>query len=114
VVAPATGDIALARFPFSDLSQSRLRPALVLAESGRGDWVLCQITSNPYSDPDAVEISINDVSAGSLQRTSYARPGKLFTANTNLMVSVSGALNYEILRSVVERVVSLVSTGLHE
>jgi mRNA interferase MazF len=37
-------------FPFSDLSQSRLRPAIVLADAARGDWILCQVTSNPYAD----------------------------------------------------------------
>jgi mRNA interferase MazF len=46
--------VVLVRFPFSDLSSSKLRPALVLAPAGGTDWVLCQITSSPYSDPAAV------------------------------------------------------------
>ncbi len=50
----ATGSVILVRFPFSDLSQSKLRPAVVLADCGRDDWLLCQITSNPYSDPRAI------------------------------------------------------------
>jgi mRNA interferase MazF len=37
------------RFPFSDLSQTKLRPAVVLADAGRGDWILCQVTSKPWS-----------------------------------------------------------------
>jgi hypothetical protein len=55
--AVTLGTVALVRFPFSDLSNARLRPAVVLADSGRGDWVLCQVTSNPYADPDAVEFT---------------------------------------------------------
>lgn len=39
--------VVLVRFPFSDLTGSKLRPALVLADTGRGDVRLCQITSNP-------------------------------------------------------------------
>ena len=48
--APAKGAVVLVRFPFSDLSRTKLRPAVVLADAGRGDRVLCQITSKPYGD----------------------------------------------------------------
>src|SRR5215208_7134732 len=54
VVAPSAGEVVLVPFPFSDLSQSKVRPAVCLADAGRGDWVLCQITSSPYGDPAAV------------------------------------------------------------
>jgi hypothetical protein len=53
VVAPAAGDVVLVPFPFSDLSAAKVRPSVCLADAGRGDWVLCQITSSPYSDPIA-------------------------------------------------------------
>jgi mRNA interferase MazF len=36
----ATRQVILLPFPFSDLSASKLRPALVLAPAGKGDWVL--------------------------------------------------------------------------
>jgi mRNA interferase MazF len=57
VVPSAAGAVVLIPFPFSDLSASRLRPAIVLASAGRGDWILCQVTSNAYADPLAVEIA---------------------------------------------------------
>ena len=47
----AAGQVVIVHFPFSDLSQSKLRPAVVLAEAGRGDWLLCQISSKSYGDP---------------------------------------------------------------
>jgi mRNA interferase MazF len=37
-----TGQVVILPFPFSDLSQQKNRPALLLADVGRGDWVLCQ------------------------------------------------------------------------
>ena len=55
MVIPSVGTIVLVRFPFSDLSRSKLRPAVVLADTGRNDWVLCQVTSQSYTDPKAVE-----------------------------------------------------------
>ena len=53
------GVVVLVRFPFSDLSASKLRPALVVARAGVTDWVLCQITSNRYGDPRSVAITKN-------------------------------------------------------
>jgi mRNA interferase MazF len=41
VVTPAAGMAVLVPFPFSDLSQAKLRPAVALADVGRGDWILC-------------------------------------------------------------------------
>jgi len=112
VVAPAVGSVVLVPFPFSDLSEAKLRPALVLADSGRDDWILCQITSNPYADPRAVELTDADFDAGSLRVTSYARPGKLFTASGSLMVSEVGNLSQATLQSIVQAVVDLLRSGL--
>ena len=53
----AAGQVVLLAFPFSDLSRSKLRPALLLAAAGRGDWIACQITSNPYADPRAIPLA---------------------------------------------------------
>ncbi len=57
MVSPSEGAVVLVRFPFSDLSEFKLRPALVLASAGQGDWILCQITSSSYGDPKAIQIA---------------------------------------------------------
>jgi mRNA interferase MazF len=112
MVTPTAGAVVLVQFPFSDLSDSKLRPALVLADSGKGDWVLCQITSKSYADPQAVELKDVDFSSGSLKVTSYARPGKLFTANGLLIAVQIGSLKREAHQKIVDAVVSLLRTGL--
>ena len=58
----------------------QLRPAIVLAGAGRGDWILCQITSNAYGDSDAIAIADADVVNGSLRRSSYATGQALYRA----------------------------------
>ena len=40
------GDVILTLFPYTDLSNAKLRPAVVLAEVGMGDRVLCEIISS--------------------------------------------------------------------
>ena len=66
MVTPSPASIVVVDFPFSDLSGSKLRPAVVLCDTGRGDWLLCQITSNPHSDPAAVKITPADLARGAL------------------------------------------------
>ncbi len=106
---PSRGSVVLIPFPFSDLSESKLRPSVVLASSGKGDWILCQITSQPYTDPKAVELANKDFQVGALRITSFARPCKLFTANESLIVSEVGRLKLEVLDLIIKRVISILS-----
>ena len=107
----ARRQVVLLAFPFSDLSAQKLRPALVLADAGRDDWVLCQITSKPYADSRAVELLDTAFSEGGLQLASYARPGKLFTAHASLIRSVAGELNDAAHQRVLNAVVALLRNG---
>lgn len=106
------GVVVLVRFPFSDLSSSKLRPALVVASAGSADWVLCQITSNPYSDPAAVALTTGSFAEGGLPRESFVRPGKLFTASESIVVRPIGELTARAHRIVVEAIVSLLQAAL--
>ena len=103
--APAIASIVMVPFPFSDLSASKLRPAVVLANAGRGDWTLCMVTSNPYGDSKAVRIDVSDLVRGKLNRESYVRPLKLFTAHESLMVREVGRLRKESFDRIVDAVV---------
>lgn len=103
----AAGEVVALPFPFSDLAGEKYRPALLLADAGRGDWIACQITSNPFADLRAVEICENDFQTGSLRRVSYARPGKLFTANESLFASTAGALRQQLLSRVRDAVIAI-------
>ena len=107
MVAPSAGAVVLVTFPFSDLSETKLRPAVVLARASRSDWILCQITSKTYSDSRAVEITDDSFDSGSLRMVSYARPGKLFTGNDSLITARVGRLQTEFFKEIVEAVVSL-------
>ncbi len=109
--APTVGAVVLIPFPFSDLSGAKKRPALVLADVGRGDWVCAQITSNPYGDPAAVTLTEGDCVGESLARTSYIRPGKLFTAHESLFVRVAASAREAVLARVRHVVIALVQAG---
>ena len=102
------GQIVIVHFPFSDLTASKLRPAVVLAEAGRGDWILCQITSKSYGDEKAIPLAATDFARGSLRLASYARPGKLFTAHSSLVANQVGELQpgkFSAVRAAVVRMI---------
>jgi mRNA interferase MazF len=84
---------------------------VVLAGAGRGDWILCQVTSQPYGDPRAIKLEDNGFATGSLRVVSYARPSKLFTANRDLIVSEVATLKSQSLKQVVDAVVDLLRAG---
>ncbi len=107
MVTPAAGEVVLVPFPFSDLSQSKVRPVVCLADAGRGDWVLCQVTSSPYGDPAAIPLDAPDFASGGLLVASFARPGKLFTAHAGLMVRLVGVLTPATFARVLSAVVAL-------
>ncbi len=85
MVTLSPASIVVIPFPFSDLSGSKLRPAIVFAETGHDDWLFCQITSNPYIDSTAIRLTNDNLTKGSLSNISFARPMKLFTANLSLI-----------------------------
>jgi mRNA interferase MazF len=101
------GAVVLVPFPFSDLSQSKLRPAVVLAAVARDDFILCQVTSKAYGDDLAIAIDNNDFAVGSLKVMSYARPSKLFTGNGGLIVRQVGLLKPNKLKEILDAVIDL-------
>jgi len=86
------GTVVLIKFPFSDLSKVKLRPALVLALTSKNDFILCQITSKRYGDDKSVELQTNNMRNGSLHKLSYVRYTKIFTANKSIIFSDIGKI----------------------
>ena len=66
---------------FSDLSQAKRRPALVIATLRGDDLILCQITSQVVTDSYALAITNEDFITGGLNQNSNVRPNRLFTAD---------------------------------
>ncbi|MBS3969543.1 MAG: type II toxin-antitoxin system PemK/MazF family toxin [Clostridia bacterium] len=102
------GDVLVVPFPFSDLSQSKKRPALVVANIEEGnDLILSQITSQKNYDSYAIKIVDNDFTEGSLRQTSNIRPNKIFTADEDIVLYKIGHLNNEKIKEVTNKVIEI-------
>ncbi len=99
--------LVLVDFPFSDLSETKLRPAIVVARANPQDWFLCQITSNAGIDEKAIEIKDTDFIAGSLRQISFARPNKIFTGHESLINRRVGILSDKAIVEIVEAIIAI-------
>lgn len=103
------GDVVVVPFPFSDLSASKKRPALVVATLTGDDVILCQITSKTISDRYAVPLANADFKTGTLHQDSNIRPNRLFTADSNIILYRAGELTSSKIKEVVAKIVEIVS-----
>jgi len=103
------GDVVVLPFPFSNLSSSKRRPALVVAIASEDDVILAQITSSSFNDSYAVELADTDFFDGGINVASYVRPNKLFTADVNIIAYKAGNVKVEKLKDVASIITDLVS-----
>ena len=102
------GEVVVVPFPFSNLTQAKRRPALIIAGLEGDDLILCQITSQRITDRYAIEINDNDFETGGLKQTSNVRPNRIFTADSHLVLYRVGNLKIEKLNEVIERAVEII------
>ncbi|HHE75042.1 MAG TPA: type II toxin-antitoxin system PemK/MazF family toxin [Desulfobacteraceae bacterium] len=100
------GDLVVLPFPFSDLSKSKRRPALVLASLPGDDVILCQITSVDRDDPWAIPFTDADLKEGTLGRKSFIRPTRLFTADSNIVIYRIGRIKISLLKKVIKKLIA--------
>ena len=79
-------DIIIIPFPFSDLTGSKQRPALIISNkklNGTEDRICCLVTSKPSQE--LIPITNNDFKEGNLPFESYIKPYRIFTVNKNVI-----------------------------
>jgi len=85
------GDIALIRFPFTDLSGSKLRPAIVLCQNER-DITVCFITTQ-FQRRESTDITLQPSSGNGIKKASLAKVSKVATLDKILAPGKIGSLD---------------------
>lgn len=90
----AQGDIVLVPFPFTDLTSTKMRPAVVVSNKNLkgNDLIVCGITSKSQGKGE-VEIQNTDMSDGGLPLTSYVKLGKIVTLDQSIIKGTLGTVN---------------------
>jgi len=95
------GMIVLVPFPYSDLSNFKVRPALVVSNKHfRGhDAIFCAITSKT-SKGNEISFSNENLEKGQLPVTSYVKAGKVFTLEKSLIKKIVAKISAEKIKEV--------------
>jgi len=101
------GDVVVIPFPFSDLSDAKRRPALVLAALPGNDILLCQITSQYSEKRQAIELVAKDFVSGELPIDSYIRPTRIFAADKEIIIRKAGHVSQAIIEKVVDSIIAI-------
>ena len=105
------GDIIIIGFPFSDLSATKKRPALIVSNdvvNKTGDYLMVQITSKVRKDALSLPITENDYEKNKiLPLQSYIRIHKLFLLNKRLIISKYTAVTAKFADTVTETILNV-------
>ena len=101
------GDIVVVPFPFSDLTQSKRRPALVLSKLSGDDRILCQITSQSVRDEYAIALDDSDFKTGELRQKSNVRPNRIFTCDSAIILYTIGHLKSEKIEQIINKLIEI-------
>jgi len=102
------GDVIVVPFPFSDLTQAKRRPALVISTLDGDDLILCQITSQRIKDKYAIPLNDDDFGIGTLKQQSNVRPNRIFTADNQIILYKIGNLKVQKLSEIIEAVIDVI------
>ncbi|MBD2564218.1 MULTISPECIES: type II toxin-antitoxin system PemK/MazF family toxin [Nostoc] len=102
------GDIVIVPFPFSDLTQTKRRPALVIATLQGDDLIFCQITSQSVGDIYAIKLDKSNFKFGRLNQPSNLRPNRIFTVDKQIVLYQTGQIKREKLTKVINKIIEII------
>ena len=104
MVKPVAGEVVIIRFPRTDVTGGKRRPALVIEDLPGPDLILCQITSRAHRDAFSVPLDTSDCERGELSQPCFIRPQRLFTLEHHLILHSIGKVQAAKLNEVLGKV----------
>lgn len=106
-----TGYIILVRFPFTDLSDTKVRPAVVVCETPdiHKDIIVCMISSVLPIQLNRFKILLQPTSQNGLRTTSVIRIYRIATIASSKIITTLGQLSEFELKNFISTFQSLIS-----
>ena len=105
-------DLVWVKLPFSNLRESKVRPALVVSNNSYNkfnpDIVVCAITSKLKENAYSVLIENKDLSSGNLPIKSRVRADKIMQIEKEIVIRTFAKLESKAFDKVINEIVKLV------
>ena len=107
-----TGEIILIPFPFAELTNKKVRPAIVVCETKDfyKDLVICAISSVVPKDLTANEMLLKIDSTNNLRVNLVAKIDRIVTAKRSDVIAVLGKLSEMDLKSFKKKFIKLIDS----
>ncbi len=106
------GEIVLLCYPFSNLKEGKIRPAIVISNNDfnkKGDdLILVPLTSVLKEEQYSFIIEQKDLFAGKLIKSSRVRIDKIFCADKSLIIKKIGKIREEIIKQIKKEICNLI------
>lgn len=99
------GDIVLIPFPYSNLSLSKKRPALIISNeriNKMQDRICCLVTTKLHKDD--LEIDKKFIKEGDLPFQSFIKPHRIFTINSNIILKKLCKIDSNLHKMVLDKI----------
>ncbi len=97
------GDVVVLPFPYTDLSTTKKRPALIVATLKGENIILAQITTKQRDDEDMLTLKKADFASGILKVDSYIMSSILFTAESSTVSYKAGKIKISKIKEVQDK-----------
>lgn len=105
-------EIILVPFPFSDLSQIKKRPVLIISNDSynqtHDDVLVCIITSKHYEDNYSILLENEDLDFGVLPESSVIKVHKIFSIHKTKIIKKFSSITPSLYQKVCEKIINLI------
>jgi len=103
------GNIVLFPFPYTNLSERKIRPCLVISDEMQEDLILCQITSKQLAAGNySIELNKDETIGGNLMIDSYIRCNMIFTASKDQIIKKICEISNSKYNTVINKIVEII------
>jgi mRNA interferase MazF len=114
-MAYQAGDIAIAPFSYTDLTEGKFRPVQLIAalSNYEGDWLASMITSQIHQFTEGIDVKISsgdsDFAQTSLKTTSIIRVNRLMVISEEVMTGRIGSISKERHSQIISNLIGWLS-----